>query len=84
MAASATVQSLVRGPGRTTGRVPSRPPGGEYFIRTAVAHDIHARMLHGGETLAEAAERTIQTKWEPLVAMEELLAWTARDAPPSA
>ena len=33
---------------------------GEYFIRTAVAHDIHARMLHGGETLAEAAERTIQ------------------------
>ena len=33
---------------------------GEYFIRTAVAHDIHARMLHGGETLDEAAERTIQ------------------------
>lgn len=33
---------------------------GEYFIRTAVAHDIHARMLHGGETLNEAAERTIQ------------------------
>lgn len=33
---------------------------GEYFIRTAVAHDIHARMLHGGETLSEAAERTIQ------------------------
>ena len=33
---------------------------GEYFIRTAVAHDIHARMLHGDETLEEAAERTIQ------------------------
>ena len=33
---------------------------GEYFIRTAVARDIHARMLHGGETWQAAAERTIQ------------------------
>lgn len=32
---------------------------GEYFIRTAVAHDIHARMLHGGAGLQEAADATI-------------------------
>lgn len=33
---------------------------GEYFIRTAVAHDIHARMLHGGQGLQSAADATIQ------------------------
>jgi len=33
---------------------------GEYFIRTAVAHDIHARMLHGGKDLQSAADATIQ------------------------
>lgn len=32
---------------------------GEYFIRTAVAHDIHARMLHGGADLQTAADATI-------------------------
>ena len=32
---------------------------GEYFIRTAVAHDIHARMLHAGIPLQEAADQTI-------------------------
>ncbi len=32
---------------------------GEYFIRTAVAHDIHGRMLHGGADLQEAADATI-------------------------
>jgi len=32
---------------------------GEYFIRTAVAHDIHARMLHGGQSLQSAADATI-------------------------
>jgi len=32
---------------------------GEYFIRTAVAHDIHARMLHAGTSLQEAADQTI-------------------------
>lgn len=32
---------------------------GEYFIRTAVAHDIHARMLHGGADLQSAADATI-------------------------
>lgn len=32
---------------------------GEYFIRTAVAHDIHARILHGGMALQEAADQTI-------------------------
>jgi len=33
---------------------------GEYFIRAAVAHDIHARMAHGGHSLASAAEQVIQ------------------------
>ncbi len=32
---------------------------GEYFIRTAVAHDIHARMLHGGKDLQASADATI-------------------------
>ena len=32
---------------------------GEYFIRTAVAHDIHGRMLHGGASLQAAADATI-------------------------
>lgn len=32
---------------------------GEYFIRTAVTHDIHARMLHGGENLQSAADAAI-------------------------
>ena len=33
---------------------------GEYFIRTAVAHDIHGRMLHGSADLQTAADATIQ------------------------
>ena len=32
---------------------------GEYFIRTGVAQDIHGRMLHGDETLAEACRGAI-------------------------
>lgn len=32
---------------------------GEYFIRNVVAHDICARMQHGGVTLAEAADAAI-------------------------
>lgn len=32
---------------------------GEYFIRYAVAHDIAARMRHGGETLAAAADNVV-------------------------
>lgn len=32
---------------------------GEYFIRLAVAHDIAARMRHGGATLHEAADAVI-------------------------
>ena len=32
---------------------------GEYFIRAAVAHDISARMKHGGQTLQEAAHTVI-------------------------
>ena len=32
---------------------------GEYFIRLAVAHDIAARMRHGGTALAEAADDVI-------------------------
>ena len=35
---------------------------GEYFIRTAVAHDIHARILHAGMTLQEAADQTIHNE----------------------
>lgn len=33
---------------------------GEYFIRAAVAHDIHARMAHGGRDLETAADEVIQ------------------------
>ncbi|MFZ6053250.1 isoaspartyl peptidase/L-asparaginase family protein [Halocola ammonii] len=32
---------------------------GEYFIRAAVAHEISARMLHGEETLQEAADAVV-------------------------
>ena len=32
---------------------------GEFFIRSSVAHDIHARMLHAGTSLEEAASATI-------------------------
>ena len=46
-------------PGQTTARAISATGWGEYFIRTAVAHDIHARMLHGGQGLQSAAEATI-------------------------
>lgn len=33
---------------------------GEYFIRYAVAHDVAARMLHGGKTLEAAGDEVIQ------------------------
>lgn len=33
---------------------------GEYFIRTVVAHEIHALMQHGGKSLAEACEQVVQ------------------------
>ncbi len=32
---------------------------GEYFIRKAVAHDVHARMKYGGQSLEEAAKGTL-------------------------
>lgn len=32
---------------------------GEYFIRNAVAHDVDARMAHGGRTLGEAAREVV-------------------------
>lgn len=32
---------------------------GEFFLRGVIAHDIHARMAHGGESLAEAADAVI-------------------------
>lgn len=32
---------------------------GEFFIRLAVAHDIHARAMYGGETCTQAAEAVI-------------------------
>lgn len=33
---------------------------GEHFIRTALAHDIHARMLYAGATLEQAAQAAIE------------------------
>lgn len=33
---------------------------GEYFIRAAVAHDVHARMLYGDRSLVESASEVIQ------------------------
>jgi beta-aspartyl-peptidase (threonine type) len=33
---------------------------GEAFIRAAYAHEVHARMLHGGDSLAEAAAGALQ------------------------
>jgi len=36
---------------------------GEYFIRHAVAHDVHARMAHGGASLRQATHGVI---WETL------------------
>lgn len=35
---------------------------GEYFIRYAVAHDVWARMMYGGATLAEASDAVIHKK----------------------
>lgn len=35
---------------------------GEYFIRYAVAHDVWARMIYGGATLAEATDAIIHKK----------------------
>lgn len=39
---------------------------GEFFIRSSVAHDIHARMLHGGKSLAESADETIHQEMATL------------------
>ena len=33
---------------------------GEHFIRAAVAHDVHARMLYGGATLEQAAHAALE------------------------
>lgn len=38
---------------------------GEEFIRHAVAHDISARMMHGGTSVTEAAETVIREVLEP-------------------
>jgi beta-aspartyl-peptidase (threonine type) len=35
---------------------------GEYFIRTAVAHDIYARMAYGGATLQAAADAVVMDR----------------------
>jgi beta-aspartyl-peptidase (threonine type) len=40
---------------------------GEYFIRNAVAHDVHARMEHGSRSLAEATREVIFEKLEAQV-----------------
>ena len=39
---------------------------GEFFIRSSVAHDIHARMLHAGTSLEEAASATIHQEMAAL------------------
>ena len=39
---------------------------GEFFIRSSVAHDIHARMLHAGTSLEEAAGETIHQEMAAL------------------
>lgn len=39
---------------------------GEYFIRHAVAHDIAARIRHGGQSLAEAANQVIFEELKPV------------------
>ena len=39
---------------------------GEFFIRSSVAHDIHARMLHAGTSLKEAASTTIHQEMAAL------------------
>jgi L-asparaginase / beta-aspartyl-peptidase len=38
---------------------------GEEFIRHGVAHDVHARMAHGGATLAEAARAVVHDVLKP-------------------
>jgi beta-aspartyl-peptidase (threonine type) len=50
---------------------------GEYFIRNAVAHDIAARMEHGGASLEEAARAVVMEK---LVAQEATGGVVALDA----
>ncbi len=39
---------------------------GEYFIRYAVAHDIAARMLHGGKSLDQASREVIMDELKPV------------------
>ncbi len=39
---------------------------GEFFIRTAVAHDIYARVAYGGATLQEAADAVVLGRLAPL------------------
>jgi beta-aspartyl-peptidase (threonine type) len=54
---------------------------GEYFIRTAVAHDIHARMLHGGADLQTAADATIMDEMGALGGDGGVVALDARGQP---
>jgi L-asparaginase / beta-aspartyl-peptidase len=39
---------------------------GEHFIRGCIAHDVHARMAHGGRDLASAATQAIANSLAPL------------------
>lgn len=54
---------------------------GEYFIRTAVAHDIHARMLHGGADLQTAADATITDEMGALGGDGGVVAMDAKGQP---
>lgn len=56
-----TVPSLVLAPGQIDRTCAASGTGkGELFIRTALAHSIHARMLYSGQGLKEAALAQIE------------------------
>ena len=47
---------------------------GEFFIRIAVAHDLHARMVYAGQTLQQAANELVMNKLKQLDAGGGLIA----------
>ena len=51
---------------------------GEYFIRNAIAHDVHARMAYGGASLAKAVDGVI---WGDTPSSGAPLGWPRRHRP---
>jgi L-asparaginase / beta-aspartyl-peptidase len=47
---------------------------GEFFIRNAVAHDLHARMIYSGQSLQQAANELVMNKLKSLDAGGGLIA----------